>query len=294
MERIAIIGLGLMGGSLGLALRKSGFDGVITAYTRRAEIRKIAAERGIVDEVYERPQDAVAEADIVVFCTPVLTILQLVDQCLPHLKKNCILTDVGSTKSELMTDISEILGDSSALFIGSHPVAGSERTGLDAARADLYDGALVIITPDGTPAHDKAAKEIKSFWNGLGAHTMVMSAEVHDRLMARTSHLPHMIAVLLALTAGREGDHERTGEFCGTGFRDTTRIAEGSPEIWHDIISTNTFMMKEELRAFEKRLGQLCDMMDRMDFKGIKHMLESGCDIRRELMKHSPASGRKD
>ncbi len=287
MERVAIMGLGLMGGSLGWALRRSGYAGTIHGYARRAETREESVSRGMVDRAFDDPAEAVAGAEFVIFCTPILTIPDLVRQCRSALPEGCIVTDVGSTKSKLMRDVAGILGDSPATFIGSHPVAGSEQQGLAAAREDLYEGALVIVTAGASSAQTGRVTE---FWARLGSHTLVMEAEAHDRLMARTSHLPHMVAVLLALTAGRDGDRKRTGAFCATGFQDTSRIAEGSPEVWHDIVSTNADMLVEELRAYERTLGELLELMEREDFDGVKRMLEAGRAARKELMKHSPVT----
>lgn len=289
MERVAIMGFGLMGASLGLALRRSGFSGTIRGYARRAETRESALSRGMADEVFDQPGPAVAGADLVVFCTPILTIPDLVRQCRADLREGCLLTDVGSTKSKLMQEIAGILDNDPVTFIGSHPVAGSEQQGLEAACEDLYEGALVIVTPAGTSG---ATERVTAFWERLGSHTLVMDAEAHDRLMARTSHLPHMVAVLLALTAGREGAPEQTGAFCGTGFRDTSRIAEGSPEVWHDIVSTNAPLLIEELRAYEHVLHDLLNRMELKDFDGVKEVLEKGRQARRDLMRHSPAQPR--
>ncbi len=290
MKRIAIMGLGLMGGSLGLALKARGFDGIVAAYARRPETRTAALAKGVVDEAFENPADAVREADLVIYCTPILTIPSLMESCTRVFKEGALLTDVGSTKDELTARVNAALAGSRAVFVGSHPIAGSEQQGLEAARADLYDGALVVVTP-GPDTTDKSqsVQRIADFWSSLGALVRVISAAEHDRLMARTSHLPHMVASLLAATAARSGEDKEMGPYCGTGFRDTTRVASGSPDVWHDIVSTNAAAIRVELEAYRERLDRLIDWMDAKEFETVKDLLEEGRTARCALMAHSPA-----
>lgn len=289
MNRIAIMGLGLMGGSLGLALKARGYDGTIAAYARRAETRAVAMKAGLVDEVFADPAEAVTDADLVVYCTPILNIPELVERSKSGFKEGALLTDVGSTKAELAGKVSEVLRGSGANFVGSHPVAGSEQQGIEAARADLYDGALVVVTPQHEEREKDAVRRVEEFWTGIGALVSVISVEEHDRLMARTSHLPHLAAALLAATAGRDGTPVMVGRFCGTGFRDTSRVADGSPEIWHDIVSTNAGAIGEELRAYRSELDQLIEWMEQREFEKVKRFLEESRDCRRALMASSPA-----
>jgi cyclohexadieny/prephenate dehydrogenase len=286
MPRIAIMGLGLMGGSLGLALKARGYSGRISVYARREETRAAAQAQGLADEVFADPAAAVRDADLVIFCTPILTIPDLVAQSCPGLKPGAILTDVGSTKAELAQQIAPLIAATGACFVGSHPVAGSEQQGMEAARADLYEGALVVVTPDATT---QATERVLHFWEALGATVKIVSAIEHDRLMARTSHLPHLLATLLAVTAARDDDTHRVGPYCGTGFRDTSRVADGSPDVWHDIVSTNSKAIAEELRAFRTGLNQLIEWTETSDFEKIRTILTAGRNGRRALMTHSPA-----
>ncbi|MEM7391089.1 MAG: prephenate dehydrogenase, partial [Verrucomicrobiota bacterium] len=222
MRRISILGLGLMGGSLGLALRGSGWSRA--GWARRSEVRDEAMEQDAVDEVFADPAEAVREADLVVICLPIQRIPELVGTIRDALKSGVIVTDVGSTKSTLMKTCGEILASTDGVFIGSHPIAGSEQQGLGAARADLYHEAVVVVTPEGALDDNHPLVE---FWQSLGSVVRVMSAEEHDRYLARTSHLPHMVASVLARTVGRDRLDE-TGFFCGTGFRDTSRVGGGA------------------------------------------------------------------
>lgn len=291
MNRVALMGLGLMGGSLGLALKARGFAGTITAYARRAETRQAALNRGIADAVFDDPAEAVNDVDLAIYCTPILTIPDLIRASLPGLKPGAILTDVGSTKAALCREAATIVEGSGAVFVGSHPVAGSEQQGIEAARANLYEGALVVVTPNQMPereATDAPVTRVKNFWSSLGALVSVVKAEEHDQLMARTSHLPHVVASILAATVGRDEAYPTVGLFCGTGFRDTSRVAEGSPDVWHDIIRTNAQAVVDELKSFRGALDRMVSDMERGDFEAAKAFLADAKEARRKLMAAAP------
>lgn len=307
MKRIAIIGLGLMGGSLGLAVKRRGLADSVCGYARREENRRSAVKLGVVDSVFDRPEDAVRDAEMIVFCVPVLAIPELVRTCKPHLSESCVVTDVGSTKAELVSELTPLFEDIPASFVGSHPIAGSEKSGLEAARADLYEKAVVVVTaereenllPQKSHAmawqaqnlsrkagkHKKGAEDenaierVTAFWEGLGARVVVMDPAEHDRIIARTSHLPHLIAAMLVSSVHRGGGKE-VSQFCGTGFRDTTRIAGGSEEIWYDIVKSNRFYVSRELHEFGKVLSRIKTMIDEGDFDGIRSFLAASREKR--------------
>jgi prephenate dehydrogenase len=278
MDHVAIIGLGLMGGSLGLALKSKGKAGRITGYTRNAQRRQLALQRGAVDAVFEHASDAAAGADVVVFCAPILSIPALVRETLPSLKKGSVVTDVGSTKSQLVRDLSSL-----ATFVGSHPIAGSEQQGIEAAKANLYEGATVVITP-AKDSPDAAVKTVETLWKSVGAIVYKMDPEEHDRTVALTSHLPHLTAALLAVTVGRNGNDRKVGAFCGSGFRDTSRVAEGPPEIWDDILKTNHAHVLDELKAFGLEVGKLVAHLERKDFSAVADFLGQARAARRGLV----------
>ncbi len=290
VNKVSIIGLGLMGGSLGLALKSRGFQGVVAGYARRSATAQKALAMGAVDDVYDTPERAVHDADLVVYCTPILTIPDLVKASIPHLKENAILTDVGSTKAVLDCQINELLKGHTFRFIGSHPVAGSQLQGIEAARKDLYENAMVVVTPphEMQDSDNKLVEELSSFWGLLGSVVVVMSPDKHDAVLARTSHMPHLLASLLAIAAGRDNDPSLIGPFCGTGFRDTTRIADGSPDVWHDIVKTNAAAIVEELESYRDVLNHLIKRLNEGDYEEVKNLLAQGRDLRRMLMKHSP------
>ncbi|MGQ9660831.1 MAG: prephenate dehydrogenase [Kiritimatiellia bacterium] len=285
VRQIAIMGLGLMGGSLGLALKHLKVPPRLVGYARRDETRKVALTRGVVDAVHDRPESAVKDADLVVFCLPVLAIPAVLKQCLPALKPGCVITDVASTKAELCTQIARLLADTAATFVGSHPMAGSEKTGLAAARADLYQGAVVILTPEQSQGEETSNHNlalVRTLWERVGARCVVMPAEMHDRVVARTSHLPHLLAAALVEYVLCQDD-AIVHQLCGSGFRDTTRIAGGSEIIWHDVLRTNAGPILAELDGYIRLLLDLRTKLAAQDFEGLKEFLARVRRLRDEL-----------
>jgi prephenate dehydrogenase len=280
MKTVAVIGLGLMGGSLGMALRQKGLARV-KGYARRVETRQQALDMGAVDEACETPGEAVKGAAIVVLCTPVLTIPALVNECLGASKAGAVITDVGSTKSEVVNRVAPILTGHKVHFVGSHPMAGSEKSGIEAARADLYEGAVTAVTPSRGES-DKVVKAVIDLWAGIGSRVIRISPEEHDALVARTSHLPHLIASLLVTATVKEGDANFRA-LCGPGFRDTTRIAGGSPDMWHDIVKTNRVAILEALKGCQGQMGELISALEIGDFEAVREQLEQGRRLRRGL-----------
>lgn len=268
IKKITIIGLGLMGGSLGLALKRAQKGLFVAGYARRRETRDMAIAMEAVDEAFDNLADAVRDADIAVFCVPVLTIPSLIEECIEDLDKKCVLTDVGSTKSTVVKDVSRLLTGRGLSFVGSHPMAGSDETGIDNAKADLYRNAVVILTPEAA-TNEVALQKITSMWELVGAEIEVMIPDAHDAIIAKTSHLPHVIASLL-VKAVLEADSRGTAKFCGSGFRDTTRIASGSEILWHDILMTNSVAIMDELAAFSEHLDKIRKMIAESDFEGIR------------------------
>ena len=266
-----------MGSSLGLALKKRGVPVRIHAYARRAETRKAALNLGVADAVFDDPAKAVKDADLVVLCVPVLTISELAKACRAGLKPGAILTDVGSTKACLNELMAEVLDGAGVEFIGSHPICGSEQQGIEAGDADLYEGAVTVVTP--TAAANKASVEkVSDLWKSAGSSVSVMDAKQHDITLAATSHLPHVVAAALALSAGNNG------LFCGSGFRDTTRIADGSPQVWSDIVCTNGPALKVALKNFRENLDELAALVDEGNGEKLADWFAAARDKRKELL----------
>lgn len=270
-----------MGGSLGMALRRRGLARV-SLYARRVETRQDALDRGAADEAHASPQAALKGAALAVFCTPVCSIPEMAADCVEAFEPGCVVTDVGSTKVCLVEAMGQALAGSSTIFVGSHPMAGSEKAGMEAARADLYQGAVTAVTPAGD-APEGAIREVEHLWTGVGARCVRLSPGQHDAWVARSSHLPHLVAAVLAVTAGREAS-SGLKDFCGPGFRDTTRVASGSPEMWHDIVKTNRVAILEELRQYEAELAGLIELIGREDFQGTRELLEKARKARHHLV----------
>ena len=245
LRRITIWGVGLIGGSLGLALKKNGFQGERVGLGRNIGRLENALACDAVDAVTTEVAEGIRETDLVVICTPVELIPMLVQRIAESAdsqQQRMVLTDAGSTKSVLVRSVEEYLqthGSGAFSFIGGHPMAGSHETGVGAARETLFENAKCILTPTENSDPD-ALTLVKSLWEFVGAAPYLLSPETHDRLIGAASHLPHLIASILANTvADVEADEGQALDFTATGFRDSTRIAAGSPDLWTGIFTQN-------------------------------------------------------
>jgi prephenate dehydrogenase len=236
-RKITIIGVGLLGGSIGLAARKFRIAKEIAGFVRRkksiAECKKFRAVGFVTTDLFA----AVSNSDLVILCTPLAQMRSLAEQFLPALKRSAIVTDVGSVKSEIVRELESLVAKSGAHFVGSHPMAGGEKTGVAAARADLFQNAVCVLTPT-KKTNSAALKKLEQFWKSLGARILKLSPKQHDLFVSRTSHLPHVIAATLTNTVLKT-EQKAQRALLATGFRDTTRIASGSPIIWRDISIAN-------------------------------------------------------
>ena len=254
---IALIGMGLIGSSIGHALKKYNLAAHVAGYARSAETRVKALDIGFVDAIYETPEDACREADIVFFNTPLGVMGELATQILPVLKDNAILTDVGSAKGKLQEEISPLL-EGRVHFVPGHPIAGTEQSGPEAGFADLFEGRWCILTPD-----DKtsliAVEQVAKLWRGMGSEVAFMDAAHHDLVLAITSHLPHLIAFNIVGTAAHLETETRSEviKYSASGFRDFTRIAASDPVMWRDIFLDNKVAVLEMLGRFSEDLTAL-------------------------------------
>jgi prephenate dehydrogenase len=268
---------------LGLALRRLPDPPRVAAWARRPETRAEALRLGAADEVHDTPAAACAHADAVVVCTPVPAMAGVLATCVGSLTPRALVTDVGSVKARVVQEAERTLAGSGAWFVGSHPIAGAEQQGIASARPDLYRGAVVVVTP--SPAtRPEALARVKEFWTRLGARVRLANPEEHDRLLARTSHLPHMAAAALACAVGRDSRPEALADFCGTGFRDATRLAAGGPDLWCDIVKSNQAATLEELKAFRREIDRLLTLVETADFEGVRIFLEQGRDRRARML----------
>ena len=268
MRRIAIIGTGLLGASLGLALRRNGFVGVRVGIGRRLSTVEKARQLGAVDEVHTTIATGVEGADLVVLATPIGAFEPVLTQVAAAVSGRTVITDVGSTKQHVCDLACRLLAHP-ARFVGSHPMAGSEQQGPEHARADLYDAALCVLTPQGTNAAADAVAMVENLWRSVGMKLVHKSPAEHDQLVAAISHLPHVAAALLVQVA----DAQQAISLASTGFRDTTRVASGDPDLWHDILMTNRPAMLHALDALDGRMAELRQAIAAGDGEAIHRFL---------------------
>ena len=268
-DTLAIVGVGLIGGSIGLAARQRGLAKQVVGIGRRRSSLQIAKRIGAVTRTTTRLAGGVADADVVIVCTPVDQIADHVCEVATHCDSRALITDAGSTKADLVRAI-ESRVPKETRFVGSHPLAGAHQAGPRAARADLFVDRLVVVTPtQRTAPADVTA--IQQFWRQLGANVTTMSVKEHDAALAATSHLPHIVAASLANATPEEA----LGLVAG-GWRDTTRIAAAKPELWVPILRQNRAHTLKSLAKFEKVLASFRRALDEDDFARLQQLLEAG------------------
>ncbi len=256
-ERVALIGLGLIAGSMAHAIRRDGLAGEITGYARSEETRKVAAEIGLVDRVCDSAAEAVKGADLVVLCVPVGAMGAVAAEIAPHLDKGATVSDVGSVKRAVIEAVGPHIPDG-VHFIPAHPLAGTEKSGPRSGFAELFDNRWCLIVPvEG--ADEAAIARLRRFWEAMGANVDEMEAEHHDLVLAVTSHAPHLIAYTMV---GVADDLQRVTQkevvnFSATGFRDFTRIAASDPTMWRDVFLNNKVATLEILGRFTEELFAL-------------------------------------
>lgn len=255
-DKVSIVGVGLLGGSLGRTLRERKLAARVIGCVRRRESIAECRRARAVDVATLNFADGVAEADLVVLCTPIAQMLPLLKQLLPHLKRGAIVTDVGSVKGGVVRELESLAAGSGVHFVGSHPMAGSERMGVLASQSDLYEGAVCVVTPS-KKTNRRAVVTVERLWKSVGATVLRLTPEAHDELVARTSHLPHLLAASLVNHVLNPKVASGSGKLCATGFRDTTRIASGSPEMWRDIVLANRGNLNKSLDSFIAGLRSL-------------------------------------
>jgi len=249
-ENVAIVGVGLIGGSIGLALRKLDLAEKVTGIGRRQVSLRIARRVGAVTNTTIDLTKGVAEADLIVVCTPVGRIIEDVRRAAAHCREGTLITDVGSAKQKIVEALDEGL-PRNCRFVGAHPLAGKEKTGAGSAEADLFDGRVVVVTPSpNSRAEDY--DQIEGFWEGLGSVVIKMSAQQHDESLAVTSHLPHVAAVALAASVP-----EQLFRLSGTGLRDTSRLAGGDPGLWRQILGYNRDHVLSAMQEYGSTLAAI-------------------------------------
>ncbi len=269
LKNVAIVGVGLIGGSIGLALRERKLAETVVGIGRRQGTLRIARRAGAVTNTTIDLAKGVAEAELVILCSPVGLIVEHARIAAQHAPEGTLITDTGSTKQRIVEALDTGLSRS-CRFLGGHPLAGSEKSGPSYARPDLFDGRVAILTPTmNTHAHDYDLLE--EFWQALGAVVVKMPADEHDRILAMISHLPHLSAAMLAATMPEQ--YLRLG---GSGLRDATRLAAGSPELWRQIMAENRENILDALEQYGRKLADFHGALRDEKYERLEELLQEG------------------
>lgn len=247
IDTLALVGAGLIGGSFALALKQAGAVRTVLGVGRSAARLTVAREFGLIDRAVDWVE--AGQADVILLALPVGKTEAVLRQLAPHLKPGAIVTDAGSTKTNVVAAARAVLGARAADFVPGHPIAGSERSGPGAARADLYRGRRVVLTPQADTRADAVAT-VRALWEATGAQVEMLDAAQHDRIFAAVSHLPHLAAFALVDDLAGRADSELFFRYAASGFRDFTRIAASSPEMWRDIALANRPALLTELDGY--------------------------------------------
>lgn len=274
IKKIAIFGVGLIGGSFALALKKSGAVGEVVGVGRRRETLVRAASLGIIDSHTDDIAQALAGADLVLIAAPVAQTASLLQAMAPHLQPDTVVTDAGSTKTDVVLAARAALGSKIHQFVPGHPIAGREQNGPEAALSDLYVGKKIILTA--LPENPSAAVDrVTDAWQRCGALVHHLTAEEHDAVFAAVSHLPHVLAYALVADIAARPDAARLFQHAASGFRDFTRIAGSSPEMWRDIALANRTALLGELDAYMSQLNQIRTLLDQGDGPALEKVFGS-------------------
>ncbi len=272
-QKITLVGVGLLGGSLGLAVRQRGLAKRVDGFVRRTASIAECEQLGTVHRATCELGSAVENADLVVLCTPIAQMAELTRRMLPALKRDAIVTDVGSVKGSVVRELEPLVAGAGGMFLGSHPMAGAERMGVNAARADLFENAVCVLTPT-TKSPAKVVRRLEEFWRSVGANPIRMRPELHDEFVSRSSHLPHVVAAELANYVLSPAHPKEQAMLCASGFRDTTRVASGSPEMWRDIALANRQNLARVLGVFIEDLQELQLALEKADTKAVQEFFE--------------------
>lgn len=277
--RLVVVGVGLIGGSFAAALRRAGQVGEIVGVGRSADSKREALELGLIDRAESDWAAALAGADLVLLAMPVGQMDAVMSAMLPHLPAHTVVTDAGSTKGDVVASARRCFGERVGQFVPGHPIAGAEKSGPQAARADLYDRRRVVLTP--LAENGGAAIElVRQAWLACGALLTVTTPEHHDRWLASVSHLPHLLSFALVSELAARPNAEEIFNLAGGGFRDFTRIAGSHPEMWRDIFFANREALLTELSAYETELARYRALIESGDAAGLEALIGTAREAR--------------
>lgn len=285
-QNVAIVGFGLLGASLGMAMRGGPYRRL--CWARRSEVRRWALEHDAADETADDLHDILEKADLTVFALPIPQIISFMHDHAPYWRKGSVVTDMGSVKGAIMDAAEKSLIPAGVQFIGSHPMAGTEKSGCENAFPTLYKNADVFVCP-GSNATDEAIAAVQDFWRSINTKPVSISAVAHDSLVAHTSHVLHVVAsgLALAILNGRD-EQEKAFRFagCATGFRDTSRIASSNPAMWREIIEYNTPAVLEAMEHFEQELAAYRQLIADGRYEEFEQQFADGKTLRDSWLKY--------
>jgi prephenate dehydrogenase len=290
-QKVTVAGVGLLGASLALALKQSGLASRVDGLVRRSASIAECEKLGVVDRATRNPIRAAEHANLIVICTPLGTMESVVESMLPAIRPGTLVTDVGSVKGAVVESLEPMLAKAGAHFVGSHPMAGSEQTGPSTANARLFQNAVCVVTPTArTPS--SALKQVEGIWKAVGGNPLILGPNEHDDLVSRSSHLPHILAAELASYVLSPAQPKEQPLLCATGFRDTTRVASGSPEVWRDIAMANRENLSRVLAVYIEGLQEVHQALQDSDHVSLLDFFERARDRRNNWISsfQSPSS----
>jgi len=282
LKTLALVGVGLIGGSFALALRRAGAVTRVVGFDRDRSALERGAALGVIDTAADSVSEAVKGADLVVVAVPVRAIGPVLHDVALALEPHAVVTDVGSTKEDVVRVARNELRERFARFVPGHPIAGREVSGVDAALPELFRGARVVLTPVAETAAD-AVETVRLAWEAVGAKVVTAQAADHDRIFAAVSHLPHILAFALVSEIAARGNAQDLLGFAAGGFRDFTRIAASSPEMWRDVSLQNREALLAEIDAYAARLAIFRELIEKGDGKGLERLMAEARSTRQSL-----------
>lgn len=279
-EKLALIGCGLIGGSFSLALKKGGFVKQVSGTSASRSSCETALDMGVIDEIAASSQEAVQGADLVLIAVPVFSIARVLTKIAAHLSSNALVMDVGSSKSMVAREASLALGERYANFVPAHPIAGKELNGVKHAEASLFENHKTILTPT-LQSRAELITKAQTVWEMTGAKVSIMTAAEHDQALAAISHLPHLIAFAAVNALQAQSQRELFLDMAGPGFRDFSRIAASSPEVWLDIFLSNKDPVLSQLQEFKRALYAFEDRLQSDDSSAISQLIDQASQVRK-------------
>lgn len=285
VRKLVIVGVGLIGGSFALSLKKAGLVQQVVGVGRSLTNLHTAQQLGVIDTISQNLVEAVQDADFILLATPVGQLPIILQQLNTHISDNCIVSDVGSTKSDVIDYAQKHFHAHLSQFIPAHPIAGAEKSGAEAAKSDLYQDKKVVLTPLAENS-SSAVQKVQALWEACGASVHSMLAEQHDRVFAAVSHLPHVLSFALVAELANRHDGNLFFEYAASGFRDFTRIAGSHPEMWRDICMANREAILNELAAYQTQLSRLQTLLETENSDELQQLFSQASHARQTWKQH--------